>query len=263
VFHCRNYIKVAYTSTSPKEALMTRLRCKKWSCDYCAEKNANIWRYWLIKRLPEVSDEWWFMTLTAPPDKRSTLESLSALRDNIDRLIKRMKRVFGEGIEYVRVFEKHPTSEAIHAHFIITGIAPYVANGCSVKLQPMALGVLSRSARSGIWSVKTWLKKTCNEIGMGYIADVQRFTGDTKIAAFYVTKYLTKDQQSINVAYLRHVQTTEAIGKPKFDAQYSWTPTSYITSRTFDAANTKITDLDTGFVVDNDWWEHTSFYPND
>lgn len=259
--HCKNYLKIAHTSTGPKEALITRLRCKSWDCDHCAKKNANIWQYWLIKRLPEISDEWWLMTLTAPEDTRGHYESLQQIRKNIDRLIKRMKRVFGE-VQYVRVFEKHKTSEAVHAHFILTGVCPFVAIGYSAKLQPMALGVMSRPRRSGFWAVKTWLKKTCQEIGIGKIADIRKITGDTTKAAYYITKYLTKDMQGIHVAYLRHIQVSKAIGKPQFEAEYDWKPASYITTYTYDAG-TRVLDVDTGFVIDNNYWEHTGFYPND
>lgn len=260
---CKNYIKVAYTQTGTKEALLTRLRCKKWTCEYCAEKNARMWQYWLIKRLPEISSEWWFVTLTAHSNLRTTALSLQNLRDNIDRLVKRIRRVFGLPIEYVRVFEIHPTSEAVHVHFVMHGLTPYVANGYSVKHQPVSIGVMTRKGRVGTWSVKTWFKKICQELKMGYIADVQQITGDTNRVAFYVTKYLTKDQGKIDIPYLRHVQVTSAIGKPVFDAEYKWTPVSYITARTFDEPNTRITDLDTGFVIDNNYWEHTGFYPDD
>lgn len=259
---CKNYIKVAYTLTGPKEALLTRLRCKKWSCEYCAAKNAATWQYWLIKRLPEISDDWYFITLTAHSRKRSEYASLANIRDNIDRLIKRCKRVWGDDIEYVRVFEPHPSSGAVHVHFIMTGITPYVVPGCSVKLRPMAVGVLSRKGIRGTWSAQTWFKKTCHELGMGYMADVQRIIGDTQKTAFYITKYLTKDQGSLNIPYLRHVQVTRGIGSPEFDANYQWTPVSYITAKTFPEANTRVTDLDTGFVVDNNFWEHTGYYPS-
>lgn len=260
---CKNYLKVAYTVTGAKTALLTRLRCKRWSCAYCADKNARTWQYWLIKRLPEVSEEWWFVTLTAHSNKRTEIASLMNLRDNIDRLIKRIRRVFGLPIEYVRVFEVHPTSEAVHVHFVMSGLTPFVVNGFSIKHRPVSIGVMSRSGRVGTWSVKTWFKKTCQELKMGYIADVQKIEGEQTRVAFYVTKYLTKEQGKITVPYLRHVQVTQAIGKPQFDENHTWIPVSYVTSRTFDEPNTKITDLDTGFIVDNNYWEHTGFYPND
>lgn len=259
---CPNYLKIAHTTIGKKQALITRLRCKSWDCEYCAKKNCSIWQYWLIKRLPEVAADWWLMTLTAPHDKRSQLESLKAIRDNIERLIKRMKRVFGEGIEYVRVFEKHPTSEAIHAHFILTGVTPFVATGYSVKFQPVAYGVMSRTGRLGFWALKTWLKKTCQAIGMGKIADIEKIEGDIAKVAYYITAYLTKDMQAIHVAYLRHIQVTKGIGKPQFDHDYDWVPASYITTYTFEPG-TEVKDVNTGFVIDNNYWEAKGFYPDD
>lgn len=260
---CKNYIKVAYAITGPKEALFTRLRCKQWTCEYCAEKNARTWQYWLIKRLPEVSQDWYFLTLTAHPETRSEYASLENIRTKIDRLIKRVKRVWGNDIEYVRVFEPHPTSKAIHVHFIISGITPYVVRGCSVKLQPMAVGVLTRKGHRGTWAAQTWFKMTAQELKMGYMAHVKRLEGNAEKTAFYITKYTTKDQGAIHVPHLRHVQVTKGIGSPQFDETYDWTPVSYITARTFEEPNTQIKDLDTGRIIDNNFWESHSFYPNE
>lgn len=259
---CRNYLRVAFTVTGPKEALFTRLRCKRWSCDYCASKNARMWQFWLIKRLPEVSGEWWLMTLTANENTRTTLASLDNLRSNIDRLIKRMRRVFGTPLEYVRVFEKHPSSEAIHVHFIITGLTPFVAHGFSAKHQRVSVGVNTRSNYS-CWTVKTWVKIIARELGMGYIADVRKFEGEVSKAAWYLTKYLTKELQAIDVPYLRHVQVTQGIGAPKFEASYTWDTASYITPYTFSEPNTRVTDIDTGRIIDNNYWEVQGYYPDD
>lgn len=260
---CKHYIKVAYAITGPKEAIFTRLRCKQWTCDYCAEKNARIWQFWLIKRLPEVSQDWYFVTLTAHPETRSEYASLENIRAKIDRLIKRVRRVWGNDIEYVRVFEPHPTSKAIHVHFIMSGITPYVVPGCSIKLRPMAVGVLSRKGHRGTWATQTWFKMVCHELKMGYMAHVKHLEGNAEKTAFYITKYSTKDQGAIHVRYLRHIQVTQGIGKPQFEDTYVWTPASYITPYTFTEPNTRVTDLDTGLVIDNDFWEHTGFYPNE
>lgn len=260
---CKKYMRVAYTVTGHKTALMTRLRCKSWKCDYCADKNAREWQYWLIKRIPEISSEWWFVTLTAASNKRTEIASLMNLRDNIDRLIKRIRRVFGTPLSYGRVFEVHPTSEAVHVHFVMSGLTPFVANGFSVKHRPMSIGILTRHHHIGTWSVKTWFKKVCHELKMGYIADVRHIDDAIERVAFYLTKYLTKEQGKIDVPYLRHVQVTQDIGKPQFPETYSWTPVSYITATTFPEANTRVTDLDTGFVIDNNYWERKGFYPDD
>lgn len=258
---CKLYKRVAYAHTGHKEAIFTRLRCKQWSCEYCAKKNASIWRAHLKQRLPEISEEWYLVTFTAHSKTRSKQASLENLRGNLDILFKRVKRVFG-CISYVRTFEKHPTSNALHAHYIVSGLAPFVALGCSSKLQPCAIGILSRPYRDGIWSLQTWFAETCFDVGIGYIVDVRMIEGDVERAIWYVTKYLTKEQQGINVKGLRHVQTTRDIGSPKGDKELEWHTASYIVSHTF-APNTKIEDLNTGRIIDNSYWEIHDVYPWD
>ena len=252
-------MKVAYAHTGPKEALFTRLRCKQWSCPACAKTNQWIWRNWLIKRLPVVSDSWWLLTLTANRWRRSAWGSMDNIRKSLDAFFKRVKRVFEE-IEYVRVYEKHPTSQAVHCHVIICGLSPYVAVGCSAKMRPMAIGVLARNSRNGVWAIKTWIKKTAGDLDMGYIADIKRLEGSPEQAAFYVTKYLTKAQEELHVKGLRHVQVTSGIGSPEKGEDNNWNTAAYIVPQMF-APNTAIKDLNTGDVIDNDYWEKHSFYP--
>ena len=259
VLVCKRYIRVAFSQTGPKEAIFTRLRCKQWSCPACAAKNASIWRAFLAKKLPEVSSEWWLMTLTANPETRTMKLSLLNIRSRIDRLIKRMTRVFGR-MEYVRVYEKHPTSDAIHVHFIVTGVSPYVAMGCSAKLQPVAIACTTRRSHNGVWAVKSWLKKTSWEVGMGYIADIRLMADNPITAMWYVTKYLTKEQQAFHEKGLRHVQTTRGIGSPKPEKEREWNTAAYIVASMF-PPNTAIEDLNTGATIDNNYWEVHNFYP--
>lgn len=261
VTHCKLYKKVAFSHTGPKEAIFTRLRCKQWSCDYCARKNASIWRAFLKDKLPQVSDEWWLVTFTAHPNLRSQALSLKNLRENFDKMLKRVKRVFGR-VEYVRTYEKHPTSQAIHMHVIMSSLAPFVALGCSVKLRPMAIGTTTRRGRHNIWSLRTWFKKTAQEITMGYICDARKLEGDIDRAVWYVTKYLTKALQAFYVKGLRHVQTSRSIGSPKNEKVSQWFTAAYIVPNNF-APNTAILDLNTGEIIDNSYWEVHSFYPYD
>lgn len=261
VTYCKLYKKVAFAHTGPKEAIFTRLRCKQWLCPYCARKNASIWRAFLKEKLPLVSDGWWLVTFTAHPNTRTQQMSLANIRKNFEAMLKRIKRVFGK-VEYVRTYEKHPTSQALHVHVIMCSLAPFVAVGCSVKLQKMAIGTTSRRGRNGTWSVKTWFKKNAQELTMGYICDVRRIEGDTARAVWYVTKYLTKEQQSINVRGLRHVQTSRGIGSPRAMGDEIWSVASYIVPRMF-TPNTRITDLNTNEIIDNQFWEVHNFYPYD
>lgn len=199
------------------------------------------------------------MTLTAPPFARSKDASLKSIRDHFEMLLKRMKRVFGK-ISYVRVYEKHPTSQALHLHAIISGVSPFVAVGYSSKLRPMAIGVISRKGRNGVWAIRTWLKINAQACHMGNIADIELIEGDTIWAFMYVCKYLTKSQQDINVKGLRHVQTTRDIGSPKTGGDNTWHTAAYIIPQMFEP-NTAIKDLNTGDVIDNNYWEEHTFYP--
>ena len=259
---CLKYAKVAFASTGHKTALFTRLRCKRWSCEACAKTNAWVWRNWLLKRLPEVSQDWYLITLTANEETRSRALSMDNIRKHLDAFFKRAKRVFGV-LEYVRVYEPHPTSEAVHVHMIVSGVSPYVAVGCSAKLRPMAIGVLVRKGRNGVWALRTWVKINARELGMGYIADARKIEGDASRAVWYVTKYLTKEQGNLGIKGLRHVQVTKGIGSPpKMDTDLTWNTAAYIVASMFEP-NTAITDLNTGDVIDNNYWEHTGFYPNE
>lgn len=95
---------------------------------------------------------------------------------------------------------------------------------------------------------------------MGLICDVRRIKGDTTSAVLYVTKYLTKSQQDLQIKGLRHVQTTRKIGSPKNEGELDWNTAAYITASMF-APNAKITDINTEQVIDNQYWEVHSFYP--
>jgi len=256
---CKLYKKVAFSHTGPKEAIFTRLRCKQWSCDFCAKKNASIWRAFLKEKLPDVSENWWLVTLTAHPNTKHTHDSLDNLRRNIERLFKRIKRVFGR-VDYVRTYERHPTSKRIHAHFIVSGLCPFVVRSIGKRGIERYRGIQIRSGRKGTWSIRTWFKKNAHECEIGHICDVRALIGDISRAIWYVTKYLTKSQQDFHVKGLRHVITSRGIGSPPKMADKVWHTAAYIVAQMF-APNAKVTDLNTQKVIDNGYWEVHSFYP--
>jgi len=256
---CKNYPLVAWSHVDKSKALFTRLRCGQWSCSYCAAKNASIWRAFLLNKLPDTDTDWWLMTLTAHSRLRTAQQSLENLRTNIDRILKRFRRVFGK-VEYVRVYEKHPTSDARHAHFIISNISPFVVPGCHKNLQTGYLAVLERKGHTGVWSVRTWLKKTAQECGIGYIADIRPIAGVTSFAVHYVAKYLTKSQQEFTEKGLRHVQTSRGIGSPVVESEYTWKVGSFVTARDFTPGQS-VVDLQTGEVISEDYWEEMDEYP--
>jgi hypothetical protein len=215
----------------------------------------------LKSRLPDVSDTWWLITITANEWRRSEASSLENIRLKLESLYKRLKRIYTH-IEYVRVYEKHPTSEAIHAHLIMAGLSPFLNRLLLKNGEQQFKAIWQREKRNGTWTIKTWFKKTARELKMGYMIDVQLIKDAPEKCVWYVTKYLTKDQQSLHIKGLRHVQVTRGIGSPETTEDHVWQVGQYITSRTF-APGTKVTDLNTGFIVDNNYWEEKSLYPWD
>lgn len=255
---CEHYPLVAFAVVSRSRALFTRLRCGSWSCEYCARKNRDIWRAHLIDRLPEISDNWWSVTLTARETTRTTKSSLANIRTRIDRLFKRLRRIYKD-VQYVRVYEKHPTSVAIHAHLIVARLSPFLtwrrARSGSTQFIPLDI----RTEHKGTWTIKTFMKRTCRDLGMGYQVDCKRIE-DARRSVGYVTKYLTKALQEIHVKGLRHVQTSRKIGSPKNEGNYAWQVRSFVTARDF-APGTDVIDLQTGELIPDDYFERFDYYP--
>lgn len=217
---CPNYARVAWSHQPDNVCLFTRLRCKQWSCDYCANANRKMWHAFLSGQLPIISDDWWMVTLTAHSRMREQAASYKNLQRGIDVIMKRIRRVWSD-TQYVRVFEKHPSSDALHAHLLISNLTPFVIPGCNKNLQRTFLAVLLREGRAGVWSIRTWLKKTAQECQIGYQAQVEKCRDS--YAVWYVTKYLSKAGQQINIKGLRHVQTSRRIGSPESESDHSWT----------------------------------------
>ena len=240
-----------------KLVLFTRLRCGQWNCDFCSQKNQSIWRAFLHDRLPEVEKDWHLLTLTAHSKKRSLSGSYENLQSGIDIFMKRIRRCHGK-IEYVRTFERHPMSDALHAHFIISGLSAFCVPGTWGNFCPCFLAVTERTARNGFWSLETYLKSVAFECGMGYMADAAYIP--VHAAANYVTKYLTKDLQGIDIKGLRHVQTTRGIGSPAHKSDLSWQVADFVTARDF-LPGEHILDLQTGEQVPQSYWEEFDCYP--
>lgn len=255
---CETLKMVAWTRPDADEnVLLARLRCKMWSCDYCAGQNQRIWRAFLLKRLPEVSAYWRLMTLTAHEDDRTQAGSLANIRTNIDRLMKRMRRSFGK-ISYVRVFEPHQNN-AVHAHFIVSGLPDRVTR----RRNKQGTVIFSRAkavSSEKTWGILTYLKHTCRALGMGYMADISPLVSSHDKAVFYITKYLTKAQSLIECRNLRRVQTTRDIGSPKPESEYFWRAEPFITARDFHPGDV-IYDITAGVYLEAEYWSEHDTYP--
>jgi len=235
---------------------MTRLRCKSWSCPVCARKNRQQWRNFLSAKLRKISSVWWFGTLTAPSWARSAEKSLAAIRDNFDRFMKRLRRVFGK-VEYVRVYEVHKTG-AFHLHIILCGLANRVER---FKARSGNLGFRISQVHSskGTWSVNTWWKKTASKCHMGYIAEIKRIPSGEAVG--YITKYLTKSAQAFEMPHLRRVQTSRGIGSPKAAGVEIWSVTGHLWGG--DIGYQAFVDLDEKRSIPATYWQQEIVYPVD
>lgn len=265
---CPNFNLIAWShtgkidpTTGKKIVKVVNLRCKKWSCDFCLKKNSAAWEVHLRKYVLDHPGEWYLLTLTANEHDRTMAASYKALQHGIDVLLKRARRLFGE-LDYARTFEKHPTSEALHAHFIIRGLSPYVVNGCTAKLRPAQLAVIERKGHVGTWALQTWFKRTALDCGLGYMADVRPIK--TMKAVWYVIKYLHKSASEITIKGIRRVQTSQSIGSPKPEQQERWQAGKMMTAYFF--AHDEVMYhaqrrvwADPALWEDGDVWEYEGF----
>lgn len=228
---CRNMRGLAQTKDIEGILAVVRLRCKQWDCDYCAEKNRKQWIAHLAKTLPEISNSWAFITLTAHSHSHASGKTLEACQRGVDLLLKRMRHL-GE-ISYVRVYENHK-SGAIHAHLIVSGMPERVAWENSKKTakngeKPIRRWFIKHDA-THTWALKSWLKKGALEVGLGYMVDVQFIRKDTYQATMYILKYMYKDAQAgFDKKGLRRIAVSRDIGSPNYESEYTWTLLDHLT----------------------------------
>jgi len=209
--YCPAFAGIAIKSELDKDGkkLLSRLRCKSWSCPYCSQANRSRWRAFLLDVLPAVSEIWSFHTITLPDwvrknktytDEDRTLASLSLIRGNWDKLIKRLKRQLG-AFEYFRVFEKH-SDGILHAHILISHHIP----------ENELKGVVSDHKRYTYWR---WLKDNLPQCGFGYMTSSENLEQPQK-AVGYATKYMTKEDYFVSdiiAKYrIRRFQSSQGIG---------------------------------------------------
>jgi len=235
----------------------THFGCQQWDCPYCAKANQRMWRAFLGGQLPLVSDNWYHVTLTAHSKMREQQQSYENLAHGIDVILKRIRRVFGQ-VDYARVYEKHPSSEALHAHIAIAGLSPFIVPGCYKNHQPGYIAVTNRPAFEGFWTLRSWLKGTAHECHIGYQAEVRQ--AEAGNSAFYITKYLTKVSQSIHIKGLRHVSTSHRVGSPGNENNDLWEVGNVITAMEVDKYET-IKDIQTGERISYATLQKMGTYP--
>jgi len=253
---CTFFSLIVYQENDSDKIPMKRLRCQSWQCAYCAKENRRLWAAHLRNRLPKVSSDWWFVTLTAHEALRTPENSLQNIRSNIDRLFKRLRRIYAK-VQYVRVFEVH-TLGAFHAHLLITGLSS------RLSLQTASNGVVYFRPRpepdgQRSWAIKTWFKKTARALGMGYMVDCQKLASPAK-AINYIVKYLTKAAQDFTAKGLRRVQTTQQIGGLRQAGGGGWRVKARV-FRTDIPPGKTLYDTDRKRDIPPEYWRHNLTYP--
>lgn len=252
---CPNFDFVVWRGNRRGEVELTRLRCKSWSCEYCAQKNRELWRSHLKKRIGKIGGVWWFVTITSHEGNRESHATLANLRRGLDLLFKRIRRVW-KRFEYVRVYEVHKKG-AFHAHIVISGLSDRVAYSKSRSGKRAFVPCEQRGWQ--VWTLKTWFKKSARACKMGYMVDVQRIDTVSKTVN-YICKYITKDAQSFFVKGLRRIQTSQGIGAANARKEPDgWQVGKYIFGG--EVAGRVLVDLNLKLRINPSYWRDNYSYP--
>lgn len=218
--------------------MLIRLRCKQWSCDYCAEINCYKWRIAMKERITITgAGGWSLLTITARGRAHKHGITLDNLMKNGDKLFKRLRRAWGN-FDYVRVYEKHK-SGAFHMH-ILARVSPSDiddAGAWQTYGKRLDDGTIVKGKRYRGAGHRT-LKKASFGVGLGYICDfspidVSKADDDNhavNLVIHYITKYLTKALQALFPKGVRRVICSSKfkLNKPDVNDAGAWQMISQI-----------------------------------
>jgi hypothetical protein len=214
---------------NPKHLDMIHVRCKMWSCEYCAAKNASVWKNYILTRLSRsdfVGKAWVMLTITAHENahKAGPLYTLKNLQRGWKNLYHRLLRWNGGKFEYIRIFEKHTKGKygGYHMHIIADLGETHV-------IKKMAFfEVLEREKRARKQGKKPrkrlkkevhpqrWLLQACKKLGMGYEVDFKYIGSVVAKTAAYMTKYVGKQFEILEFPpRMRRIQPSRRFGSPQ------------------------------------------------
>ena len=190
---CPYYSRIAIGSKPHSDALLTRLRCKQWTCSHCAQINKRQWQRRLIEGLKALGGSWSFWTLTHDRQDLDLLQQRKHLSACWNRLLTKLRRYTSQKLAYVRVLEigKRDTRR-MHLHALI-------------RLHIEDARRIVRADGSEYWTSDTY-KPMITRAGFGYIHDLRNVTSlvadrpaDERAiyTASYITKYMSKQDASI------------------------------------------------------------------
>jgi len=204
-FKCQRFQAIIRSEDHSK---ITRARCKLWTCQYCARKNAQQWRAGIAESVGRIgASAWTFFTFTLDSeyhDKRLSPQarydaSMNFIKRSWDPLMKRLKREYGK-FEYIRVLEQHK-SGALHIHMLASCEIPDI----------VAKTRYNKKTRENVTTYQSpTISKMLAELGYGRVYDARPLKEDfasdfetpmpiAKIVS-YVTKYMTKHDSAFQSA---------------------------------------------------------------
>ena len=210
---------------------LCRMRCRQWDCEYCAVRNADMWRGHLLHVFCEemVGKKWVFLTLTVPPWAHTLAPaiSLKVLKKAWDGMYDRLRWLNRGKFSYVLVFETH-ASGVFHVHALCDLGAHYD------KYTVWDFSTGSRAeiiANEKMHPFCLWLKDAATDEGAGWVCHATRIregaTGqdNARLAVGYMTKYFTKAVTEVILPpRQRRICTSRDIGSPRSKSKklYSW-----------------------------------------
>jgi hypothetical protein len=186
--YCPNFA-VWLVKKDGDRVLFARARCKRWTCEHCAEINKAVWTARMLYAVDLIGGDWSFVTLTAHEKTRSKLASWQNISKGWNRLNLRLKRHFG-AFYYVRVYELTKRG-SFHLHMLIS------------------LKVPTR-----------WWKDNARKCGMGYQAKSEVLE-NSHHAVFYCAKYMTK-QTADFPTNVRRITCSQNFPDREKDKSHEW-----------------------------------------
>lgn len=199
----------------PKQTMVARARCKRWSCPYCAAVNRRVWQYRIISEVHErpAAQGWTFFTFTldGKDHGKGTAHSLRVWRRAWDKLQKRLQREYGRH-RYLRVLEAHKDG-TLHVHELAA---------CAVPDRVMTI----EKDKRVLWTSET-VEAHLVALGLGWRHDCRplrneiEYSSDAIYIGAYVAKYLTKGRQDA----IRAAVEAAGMGKLRvIQASQGWHP---------------------------------------
>jgi len=232
VLFCPNMklIMVSQFADGSKRMDMVHVRCKQWTCPYCAPANAKQWKDYILKRLAreDFRDQFWiFVTITAHEDshKHSPQATLRNLQRGWNKLYHRFKTFNGHrAFDYVRVFERHENGKfgGYHMHLIMAlgnAFARHKDAFAKVLEREKIARKQGKKPRKRLKREKhpaRWLKDASRACKMGYQTDVRQIGSNTQHVAPYMTKYISKQLEILDFPpRMRRIQASVKFGSPR------------------------------------------------